>query len=29
MLAAGQPLPREFARPEVGQILMKYYQSQK
>jgi sulfate adenylyltransferase len=28
MLAAGQPLPEEFARPEVGAILMKYYQSQ-
>ncbi len=28
MLAAGQALPVEFARPEVAQILMKYYQSQ-
>lgn len=27
MLAAGQPLPEEFARPEVAAILMKYYQS--
>ncbi len=26
MLAAGQPLPEEFARPEVAQILMEYYQ---
>ena len=26
MLAAGQPLPVEFARPEVAQILMEYYQ---
>ena len=26
MLAAGEPLPEEFARPEVGQILMDYYQ---
>ena len=28
MLAAGQPLPEEFSRPEVGEILMKHYQSQ-
>jgi sulfate adenylyltransferase len=28
MLAAGQPLPPEFARPEVGAILMKFYQSE-
>ena len=28
MLAAGQDLPPEFARPEVAKILMKYYQSQ-
>ena len=28
MLAAGTPLPVEFARPEVAEILMKYYQSQ-
>jgi len=28
MLAAGQALPPEFARPEVGAILMKYYQTQ-
>lgn len=28
MLAAGQPLPEEFARPEVGEILMKYYQDE-
>jgi sulfate adenylyltransferase len=26
MLAAGQPLPVEFARPEVAAILMEYYQ---
>ena len=26
MLAAGQPLPMEFARPEVAKILMEYYQ---
>ena len=26
MLAAGQPLPEEFARPEVAQILMQHYQ---
>ena len=25
MLAAGEPLPAEFARPEVAQILMDYY----
>ncbi len=28
MLAAGQALPLEFARPEVAKILMDYYQSQ-
>ncbi len=28
MLAAGQDLPAEFARPEVAKILMEYYQSQ-
>lgn len=28
MLAAGEPLPAEFARPEVAQILMEYYQSE-
>ncbi|MGI9287380.1 MAG: sulfate adenylyltransferase [Pseudomonadales bacterium] len=28
MLAAGQDLPGEFARPEVAKILMEYYQSQ-
>lgn len=28
MLVAGQPLPAEFARPEVAQILMKYYQEE-
>jgi sulfate adenylyltransferase len=28
MLAAGEALPPEFARPEVAEILMKYYQSQ-
>jgi len=28
MLAAGQDLPQEFARPEVAKILMTYYQSQ-
>jgi sulfate adenylyltransferase len=28
MLAAGQPLPPEFARPEVGEILMRHYRSQ-
>ncbi|MCY4420919.1 MAG: sulfate adenylyltransferase [Gammaproteobacteria bacterium] len=27
MLAAGEPLPGEFARPEVAKILMGYYQS--
>lgn len=26
MLGAGQPLPEEFARPEVARILMEYYQ---
>lgn len=26
MLAAGQPLPEEFARPEVARILMEHYQ---
>lgn len=28
MLAAGQALPEEFARPEVAQILMQHYQSE-
>lgn len=28
MLAAGQPLPEEFARPEVAEILMKHYQAE-
>lgn len=28
MLAAGQELPHEFARPEVAKILMEYYQSE-
>ena len=28
MLAAGESLPIEFSRPEVAQILMKFYQSQ-
>ncbi len=28
MLAAGEPLPPEFSRPEVAKILMDYYQSQ-
>ena len=28
MLAAGEALPKEFARPEVAKILMDYYQSQ-
>ncbi len=28
MLAAGEALPTEFARPEVAEILMKFYQSQ-
>ena len=28
MLAAGEALPEEFSRPEVAQILMKFYQSQ-
>lgn len=28
MLAAGQPLPGEFARPEVAEILMHHYQSE-
>ena len=27
MLAAGEDLPKEFARPEVAKILMEYYQS--
>ncbi len=27
MLAAGEALPREFARPEVAEILMDYYQN--
>lgn len=29
MLANGEPLPPEFARPEVAQILSAYYQSEK
>ena len=28
MLAAGEALPEEFARPEVAEILMKFYQSE-
>ena len=28
MLAAGQALPQEFARPEVAAILMRYYQAE-
>lgn len=28
MLAAGEALPQEFARPEVAEILMRHYQSQ-
>ncbi len=28
MLAAGEPLPEEFARPEVAKILMGYYMSE-
>jgi sulfate adenylyltransferase len=28
MLSAGEALPTEFARPEVAEILMKFYQSQ-
>ncbi|MFH1571895.1 MAG: sulfate adenylyltransferase [Gemmatimonadota bacterium] len=28
MLAAGQPLPPEFARPEVAEILRRYYQEE-
>jgi sulfate adenylyltransferase len=28
MLAAGEALPTEFARPEVAAILMKYYQAE-
>jgi len=28
MLSGGEPLPPEFARPEVAQILMKYYQEE-
>lgn len=28
MLAAGQPLPVEFARPEVAEILMQFYQAE-
>ena len=28
MLAAGEPLPPEFARPEVAEILMNYYQEE-
>ncbi len=29
ILAAGEPLPPEIARPEVAEILMQYYQSEK
>ena len=29
MLTNGQPLPKEFSRPEVASILMEYYQSRK
>ena len=28
MLAAGQALPKEFARPEVAEILMEHYQAE-
>ena len=28
MLAAGESLPIEFSRPEVAEILMKFYQSE-
>lgn len=28
MLAAGEPLPPEFSRPEVAQILMEFYQAE-
>ena len=28
MLAAGEALPEEFARPEVAQILMEFYQTE-
>lgn len=28
MLSAGEPLPLEFARPEVAEILMQYYQQE-
>jgi sulfate adenylyltransferase len=28
MLSAGEPLPPEFARPEVAAILMRYYQQE-
>jgi len=28
LLAAGQPLPQEFAHPEVAEILMQYYQKE-
>jgi sulfate adenylyltransferase len=28
MLAAGEDLPPEFARPEVAEILMSYYQQE-
>ena len=27
MLSAGEPLPPEFARPEVSRILMDHYQA--
>ena len=29
MLSQGQPLPEEFARPEIAQILMDYYRSER
>jgi ATP sulfurylase len=28
MLSKGEALPVEFSRPEVAQVLMKYYQSE-
>ena len=28
MLAAGEMLPEEFSRPEVAEILMRYYQDE-
>ena len=27
MLSRGEALPEEFSRPEVAEVLMKYYQS--